>query len=101
MRGYRLTEAADRHLQEIWRYSRDRWNAAQANAYLAAIAAALDAAIMSPTLLRPRPDLGAGMVARKAQSHVAYGYVEHDMLIVVAILHGRMDPNRHLLRGDE
>lgn len=97
MKGYRLTEAADSHLQEIWRYT-NRWDAAQANAYLAAIEAALDAAIKTPALLRPRAELGAGMMARKAQSHIVYGFIENDTLIVVAVLHGRMDPRRHLLR---
>lgn len=99
MKRYRLTAAADSHLQDIWRYTRDRWDAAQANAYLAAIDAALNAAIKTPTLLRPRPELGDGMMARKAQSHVIYGFVEDDTLIVVAVLHSRMDPKRHVLRG--
>jgi toxin ParE1/3/4 len=101
MKGYRLTEAADRQLQEIWRYSRDRWGAARAHAYLAEIDAALNAAVRTPTLLRPRPELGAGIVARKAQSHVVYGFVEDDELVVIAVLHGRMDPKRHLLSGEE
>ncbi len=99
MKGYRLTEAADSHLQDIWRYTRDRWSAKQADEYLAAIEGALQAAIKTPSLLRARPELGAGMLARKAQSHVVYGFMEGDVLIVVAVLHGRMDPKRHLLRG--
>lgn len=41
MKSYRLTETADEHLQEIWRYTRDRWGAAQASAYLAEIEKAL------------------------------------------------------------
>jgi len=101
VKGYRLTEAADSHLQEIWRYTRDRWGAEQANAYLSSIEAALNAAIKRPTLLRPRPDLGGGLVARKAQSHVAYGFVEDEMLVVIAVLHGRMDPKRRLLRDTQ
>ena len=101
MKGYRLTEAADKHLQEIWRYTRDRWGVPQANAYLAAIEASLDAAIKAPALLRPRPELGDGLMARRALSHVVYGIVQDDVLIVVAVLHGRMDPKRHLLRDDE
>jgi toxin ParE1/3/4 len=98
MKGYRLTEAADSHLQEIWRYTRDRWGAAQASAYLAEIEKALDGAIQTPALLRPRPELGDGLVARTTQSHIIYGVVEGDTLIVVAVLHGRMDPRRHLMR---
>lgn len=97
MKGYRLTEAADRQLHEIWRFSRDRWSAAQADAYLNRIDAALAAAVASPALLRPRPELGEGMLARRAVSHVVYGYMTDDTFIVVAILHGRMDPRRHLL----
>jgi toxin ParE1/3/4 len=95
MIGYRLTETADRQLQEIWRYSRDRWGAARADAYLAVIDDALKDAITLPALLRARPELGEEIVARKAGSHVAYGVLQGEVLLVVAILHGRMDPKRH------
>lgn len=98
MKGYRLTEAADRQLQEIWRYSRDRWNAAQADKYLASIESALNVVLATPSLLRPRPELGEGIVARRTGSHVAYGVVEEDELVVLAVLHVRMDPKRHLLK---
>jgi toxin ParE1/3/4 len=96
MKAYRLTEAADGHLREIWRYARDRWSAAQADAYLARIEAAIEAAIATPTLLRPRPEIGAGVVARRAVSHIVYGRVAGEMLIVIGVLHARMDPRRHL-----
>ena len=98
MKGYRLTEEADRHLQEIWRYSRDRWNTEQADKYLAAIEVALNAAVTMPALLRPRLELGERIVARRTGSHVAYGIIENDELVVLAVLHARMDPKRHLLK---
>lgn len=75
MKSYRLTEAADRHLQEIWRYTRDRWNAAQADEYLARIDAAIVTALATPALLRPRAELGEGVVARRAVSHIVYGII--------------------------
>jgi toxin ParE1/3/4 len=100
MKAYRLTVAADGQLQEIWRYSRDRWGAAQANAYFAVVEAALHAAIKTPALLRPRADLGEAIVARKVGSHVAYGFVHEEVFVVVAVLHARMDPKRHLLRDE-
>jgi toxin ParE1/3/4 len=101
MKGYRLTEAADRHLREIWRYTRDRWSAAQADAYLARIEAALEAAIATPALLRPRPELGEGVVARRAVSHIVYGVVDDEMLVVIGVLHARMDPRRHLFKDED
>lgn len=97
MKGYRLTERADSQLQEIWRYPRDRWGKATADAYLASIEAALATAVATPSLLRTRPELGDGVVARKARSHVVYGIIADDTLIVTAVLHGRMDPKRHLI----
>jgi toxin ParE1/3/4 len=100
MKRYRLTEKDDAQPQEIWRYTRDRWGKHRADAYLASIDAALTTAIATPTLLRRRPELGDGIVSRKAHSHVVYGIVIDDTLIVLAVLHGRMDPKRHLI-GDE
>lgn len=96
MKGYRLTEAADRQLQEIWRYSRDQWGVARADAYLAEIDDALVKAIKSPSLFRARPELGDAVLARKVVSHIAFGFVEDDEFVVVAVRHGRMDPKRHL-----
>lgn len=98
MKRYRITGTADRQLQEIWRYSHDRWGRVQADAYLARIDAALAAALVTPALLRPRPELGEGVVARGAASHIAYCVVDADILIVIAVLHARMDPRRHLLK---
>jgi plasmid stabilization system protein ParE len=37
MKSYRLTATAERHLKDIWRYSRDRWGETQADACLASI----------------------------------------------------------------
>jgi|CXWL01.1.fsa_nt_gi toxin ParE1/3/4 len=62
MKRYQLTEAADRHLREIWVYSRDRWGAARADAYLQVIETALKAALATPALLRTRPELGEGIM---------------------------------------
>lgn len=84
-------------MQDIWLYSRNRWGVARADAYLAVIDDALKDAVASPALLRARPELGEEIVARKAGSHVAYGVVEGEVLLVVAVLHPRMDPKRHLM----
>ena len=63
MRNYRLTETADQHLQDIWRFSSTRWSPAQADAYLEKIDAALRTALGTPALFRPRPELGDGIHA--------------------------------------
>lgn len=96
MKAYRLTQSADRHLQEIWRYSKDHWGRARADAYLQELEAALDKALARPSLLRSRPELGVGVYALRAASQMIYALIADDVLIVIAVLHQRMDPRRHL-----
>jgi toxin ParE1/3/4 len=98
MKTYRVTETADAQLQDIWRFTAKRWNPDQANAYLGQLESAVVAALATPALLRPRPELGKDIFAIPAGSHIIYCVAEGDILAIVAILHARQDPRRNLMR---
>lgn len=97
MKTYRVTETADAQLKDIWRFTAKRWNPGQAKAYLEQLESAVVAAPATPALLRPRPELGEGIFAIPAGSHIIYCVAESDILTIVAVLHARQDPRRNLM----
>lgn len=86
----------------IARFSRERFGDARTEKYLADIEAAIDRAVADKRL-RSRPDLGEGIFSVLCQSHVAFltKPANGAQWIVVAVLHGRMDFNRHLKRDGD
>jgi len=94
MKGYRLTETADQHLQDIWSYTRERWGAKQADVYLQQLQDGLVAAMQTTALWRPRPELGEGVLADKVGAHILFGRVADEWLHILAVLHERMEPRR-------
>jgi toxin ParE1/3/4 len=100
MKRYRLTATADAQLQDIWRFTCDRWGPDQADRYLRDIDQGLEAAINTPALLLQRPELGLGVVSRRIGSHVVYGVPRGEDLLIIGVLHGAMDPQRHLTPDD-
>jgi hypothetical protein len=57
--------------------------------------------LQTPALLRARPEIAAGIVARRCRSHVVYGIIVDDEFQVIGVLHMAMDPSLHLDVGDE
>jgi toxin ParE1/3/4 len=96
MAEYRLTPAAERDLESIWRYTVRQWGIAQADRYLdcltAAFAELADSPEMAPSCDHIRPGYRRWGVAR----HMIYFRVTEDGIAVIRVLHDRMDAPRHL-----
>ncbi|MGE0740906.1 MAG: type II toxin-antitoxin system RelE/ParE family toxin [Hyphomonadaceae bacterium] len=100
-RRFRYTQRADADMVGIARFSLDHFGDAQTEKYLLGFEAAIENAIRRPALMRRRPELG-DVFAVRYQSHVAFlKQGEADIWFVVAVLHGRMDPTRHLNPVDD
>jgi toxin ParE1/3/4 len=87
----RWSRSAERDLIDIWRYTADHWNAAQADRYLDEIEAAVDR-------LRDFPDSGIdsshvrrGYRRLPVGSHRLYYRVSGAAVEIVRVLHARMD----------
>ncbi len=91
-----LTPAAVRDMEAIWQYTRDKWSVAQADAYVdhvaAAFAALARAPLTAPACAQIRPGYRRGVVER----HVIYFKVVESGIVVVRVLHERMDANQAL-----
>lgn len=96
MRKIHINELAESDLIGIWQYSFEEWGAVQADKYLDE----LDSRIK---LLPDNPDLGIkrdyvsdGYRVLFVASHAVYYTVTPTTIHVIRVLHGQMDPDRHL-----
>jgi toxin ParE1/3/4 len=98
MRQYRYSQRADADMVGIARFSLERFGEKQTEKYLQQIESAVERAITRPTLMRARPELGEGIFSVRCVSHVAFltRSAPDAARLVVAVLHGGMDPLLHL-----
>lgn len=95
MSGYTLTQAADADLAEIARYTVERWGYRQAETYLLAFEDAFQRLAASPDTGRPFTDR-EGYFRYENGSHVVFYRKELAGILIVRVLHQRMEPRRHL-----
>jgi toxin ParE1/3/4 len=114
--SYRLTEAAASDISGILRETTRQFGPVQRQRYAALITRAIELAAVQPDRpgSRSREDLAAGLRSlhveiaarrRGAAVHVVYYLREQlgdgrDGIVVVRVLHERMEPLRHLTRGE-
>lgn len=96
MKAYRLTPAAQRDLSEIWDFSKERWNAGQAEKYIAEIRAAIERVAEDPARGHTCDEIREGYHRYGIGSHLPFFVETADSVDVVRIPHQRMDPTRHL-----
>jgi len=92
----RISVKAQRDLEEIWIYSVSTFGEDQTVAYVSQVRAALSLLLANPGLARSADDVRPGLRKFPVGSHVLYVRLDQTSLRLVRILHGRMDPRRHL-----
>ena len=96
-RKVRLSRLAESDLVDIWRHTAGQWSHEQADAYLDASDAALRRLAVHPEVGARRDGVGDGYRVLFVGGHAVYYRVASSAVLVVRVLHGRMDPERHLL----
>lgn len=96
MAEYRLSPAAQRDLEAIWRYTRKQWGIGQAMRYndelLEGFAGFAKNPLHSPACDHIRPGYRRGCI----NQHVAYFSITEYGIGIIRILHVQMDASRHL-----
>jgi toxin ParE1/3/4 len=96
MRSIHVRESAESDLIDIWRYSFKEWGEVQADKYLDELDSGISKLADNPEIGMKRDYVREGYRVLFVGSHAVYYTVTPDAVHVVRVLHGRMDPDRHL-----
>ena len=83
-------------LEAIWTYTLDQWGAEQADRYIDTLTAAVAEMAQSPKSAPACDQIRPGYRHRNIGRHVIYFRTTTYGIVVVRILHDRMDAQRHL-----
>ena len=93
--GYRLSPSAVTDLEEIWLYSFKNWSLEQADRYHNAIVDTFEDLAAGRKIGRP-VDIREGYFKHPVGAHVVFYRFAESGIVVVRVLHQRMDVGRHL-----
>lgn len=96
MTAIELTKKAERDLIDIFLFGTEHFGVAQAERYSAALLAKIEAAAANPSFGADYDFVRSGLRRYEATSHAIYYRKTEDGILVLRILHGCMDPARHL-----
>ncbi|WP_162827171.1 type II toxin-antitoxin system RelE/ParE family toxin [Pseudolabrys taiwanensis] len=96
MARFELSEAADRDLTDIYRYSYRQFGADRADTYLFGLEECFSRLAQFPELGRPIEHLRPGYFRFEHARHTVFYVRSGAGIRVVRVLHERMDPERHL-----
>jgi toxin ParE1/3/4 len=95
MTRFLLTPAAQADLDHIWEYTADHWSTDQADRYTDDIRDACRDLAAGRKRGRTAT-VRAGYLKHSVGAHVLFYRVEATTFVIVRILHGRMDVDKHL-----
>ncbi|MDE3116519.1 MAG: type II toxin-antitoxin system RelE/ParE family toxin [Pseudomonadota bacterium] len=88
---YRLTPAALRDLETIWRYSAEVWSLEQADRYITGLTLAFDTIAANPKLARERQEYVPPVRIHRYQAHIVIYRIGDDDVIIIRVRHGSED----------
>jgi toxin ParE1/3/4 len=93
--AYRLSPRAEIDLEDIWHYTFTTWSLKQADRYHGAIVEAFEELAARKKTGHP-VDIREGYFKYRVGAHVVFYRFTPSGLVVVRVLHQRMDVGRHL-----
>lgn len=94
---YRLTPKAREDLKEIGRYTSATWGKKQRTAYLKMLDRQFQKIAATPERGQARDEITDNLKSDKQGRHVIFYQVKEQVVIIVRILHEKMDVERHLV----
>lgn len=96
MTGIELTADAERDLIGIYLYGVEKFGVSQANHYMASLNEKMEIAAENPSFGADYSFVYEGLRRYESISHAIYYRATTRGILVLRVLHGRMDPGRHL-----
>lgn len=95
MAKYRLSRRAAIDLEAVAEYTIERFGIEQARRYREELKACFEQLVGNPSMGRRAEQLAHGLQRFEHQSHIVFYQREADGLLIVRVLHSRMDVPRH------
>lgn len=97
MAKYRFSNEAVKDLEEIWSYTKQKWSLEQADRYYNLVIDEIEFIASNPLLGRSIDYIKEGYRSTKVKSHIVfYKKQEDETILVVRILHQRMDSENRM-----
>jgi toxin ParE1/3/4 len=100
VRHLELTEIARADLKSIRRYSSRAWGADRTAVYMAALGDTMKRLLTGTMVSRKRDDLRDGLQMATSGRHCIFFEADQSRVLVLRVLHDRMDYRRHLEPGE-
>lgn len=91
MAEYRLSPAAERDLEGIWRYTANKWGVSQANRYIDVVTASFPKLAKTPKTAPSCDYIQPGYRRCFVEQHTIYFRITQEGISIIRILHQRMD----------
>ena len=99
--GVSLRPLAVTDLETIWRYTAQAWNVEQADQYLDQLNERLELLAENPSLGLDYSHVEAGVQRYQVGRHGVFYRIDNHLLVVIRVLHDRMDAPRRLSDSDQ
>ena len=96
MRTLVINHRAEADLREIWVYSFKNWGEGQADRYLDRLDDGLRECGAKPEVGNQRNRVRVGYWSRLVSKHVVFYTFTDEEVLIQRVLHGSMDPQRHV-----
>ncbi len=93
---FRLSNLAQKDLENIWIYTFENWSRKQADKYVKEILKQIEILCDNPQIGRPLLNIKPTHRVRKVNTHIIVYKVANNKIHVDRILHQRMDIKNHL-----
>jgi toxin ParE1/3/4 len=88
---YRLLKASEADLDDIWKYTCEAWGIRQASKYLRQLKKRIEALSRNPQLGRQRIQIAEGLLSFHEGRHLIFYRIEKKGIVILRVLHDRMD----------
>jgi toxin ParE1/3/4 len=98
---YLLTTDAKSDLLEIRKYTKLEWGGEQAREYLQTLQQKIELLSENAEIGKERLEVGRDVYSFPHTSHIIYYLKAHEQIVIFAILHKSMVPQKHLFNRSE
>ena len=100
MPAFCLTPDAKASLMQIGLYTQQTWGKKQRRIYIKQMDDCFHKLAASPMQGKARPDTYHDLRSFPVGRHIIYYMIRHDHIVIVNVLHERMDPVQHIIQED-